>query len=189
MAEYTAILDYLEKNLSKNRFNHSINVSKEAVKLSKVYGCDIEKVKLAGIVHDCAKDMELEKQMHYAKNCGFFVDDLTYKIPELIHAPASAYLCKTVLGINDIEVLSSIRYHTTGKADMSLLEKIIFIADFIEPGRDFEKIERLRETAYKNIDEALLYALNSSIIYIIKNKLLLHPDTVKARNYILDILC
>lgn len=189
MAEYMAIMEYLKKNLNQSRLNHSINVSKEAVKLSNLYGYDEKKAELAGIVHDCAKDIKLENQKHYAKNCGFIVDDLTYKIPELIHAPASVYVCKNIFGILDIEILTSIRYHTTGRENMSLIEKILFIADIIEPGRKFEKVEKIRALAYANIDEALLFALDATIIYIIERKLVLHPDTVKARNYIMDFLC
>lgn len=189
MTDYTAILEYLKNNLSQNRFIHSINVSKEAVRLSKIYGYDIAKAELAGIIHDCAKDIELKEQKLYAKNCGFFVDDLTYKIPNLVHAPASVYICKNVFNIKDIEILSSIRYHTTGRTDMSLIEKIIFVADIIEPSRKFKKVEEIRTLAYKNIDEALFFALDTTIDYIVEKKLLLHPDTVKARDYLMEFLC
>ena len=186
MIDYSIIFDYLQKNLSSKRYNHSINVSNEAIKLAKYHDCDTNKAKLAGLVHDCAKDISIQEQEYYAKNCGFFVDSITYKIPELIHAPASVYVCKKVFKITDIEVLSSIRYHTTGKADMSLIEKIIFISDIIEPSREFKDVEMLRKLAYENLDEALLYALDSSIIYIVGKKSILHFDTIYARNYVLN---
>lgn len=174
--------------MSKKRYIHSINVSETAVTLAEHYGCNVNKAKLAGLIHDCAKDIDIEEQIIYANDCGFPVDEVTYKISELIHAPASVYLCRKVFGITDVEVLSAIRYHTTGKPEMSLLEKIIFISDIIEPSRNFEDVEILRNMAYNNLDTALLYALDSSIIYIVKKKSMLHPDTIYARNYLIDSL-
>ncbi len=188
MKDYAAILDYLQKNLGKERYEHSLNVCKEAARLSRHYGYDVSKAELAGLVHDCAKDACIKEQEDYALNCGFKVDDLTYKIPGLIHAPASVYVCRNIFGITDIDILTAIRYHTTGKANMNLLGKILYIADIIEPGREFKEVIKLRELAYKSIDEALLYALDSTIVLLIENKTLLHFDTVDARNYILDRL-
>lgn len=174
--------------MSKKRYIHSVNVSETAVALAEHYGCHIDKARLAGLIHDCAKDISIREQIIYAKKCGFPVDEVTYKILDLIHAPASVYLCRKVFGITDIEILSSIRYHTTGKPDMSMLEKIIFISDIIEPSREFEDVEILRNMAYNNLDTALLYAIDFSIIYIIKKKSMLHPDTIYARNYLIDSL-
>ncbi len=188
MKDYAAILDYLRKNLSKVRYEHSLNVCKESAKIAGHYGCDVTKAELAGLVHDCAKGADIKEQEDYARNCGFEVDDLTYKIPGLIHAPASVYVCKNVFEITDIEILTAIRYHTTGKADMNLLDKILYVADIIEPGRKFKEAIKLRELAYKDIDDALLYALDSTITLLIKSRTLLHFDTVDARNSILDRL-
>lgn len=186
--EYRFILNYLENHMSKRRYIHSINVSETAVALAEYYGGHIDKARLAGLIHDCAKDISIREQTIYAKKCGFPVDEVTYKILDLIHAPASVYLCRKIFGITDIEILSAVRYHTTGKPDMSLLEKIIFISDVIEPSRDFEDIEILRNMAYNNLDAALLHAIDSSISYIIKKRSLLHPDTIYARNYLINSL-
>ncbi len=186
MLSNSFINKYLKEELSEERYHHSLAVSIEAARLAKHYNYDANRAKLAGILHDCAKDVEINKQKHYAKNCGFFIDDLTYKMPQLIHAPASVYISREILKISDIEILSAIRYHTTGKADMSIIEKIIFLADIIEPGRKFKCLAKLREMAYKNLDKAVLYALDFSIAYIIKNKSILHFDTVDARNYLLN---
>jgi len=184
--DYCVINDYLQKNLSQDKYLHSINVSNEAVKLAAYYNYDISKAKLGGLIHDCAKDFCIEKQKQFARNCDLFVDDLTYMVPEIIHAPASAYISKDIFGVTDIDILSAIRYHATGKANMSLIEKIIYIADIIEPERDFKEVEKIREMAYSNLDEALLLALNSAIIYIMEKNSILHPDTVNARNCVLD---
>ncbi len=184
----TIILDYLKENLSCERYTHSINVSKEADLLAKHYGCDARKAALAGLIHDCAKDLSIKKQIEYARKCSIAVDNLTYEIPELIHAPASTYVCENKFKIKDIEVLSSVRYHTTGKTNMSLIEKIVFISDIIEPNRDFNGRQFLKKMAYKNIDKALFFALESSILFIINKKEKLHVDTVCARNFIMDTI-
>lgn len=188
MLDSTFILNYLKKHLSKKRYIHSINVSDVAEKLARYYGYDYNKAKLAGLVHDCAKDSSLTEQIYYAKNCGFPVDEVTFKVRELLHAPASVYICRKVFNILDMDILYSIRYHTTGKSDMSLLEKIIFIADIIEPNREFECVEAIRNLAYDDLDSALLCALDSSIVYVVGKKALLHPDTIYARNYLINSL-
>lgn len=186
MLAYSEIHDYLQKNLSRDKYEHSVNVSIEAGKLAACYDYDMERAKLSGLIHDCAKDLSIDKQKQYAKKCGFFVDDLIYKIPEIIHAPASVYISKNIFGVTDIDILSAIRYHATGKENMSIIEKIIYIADIIEPGRRFDGVGKIKETAYKDLDEALLLALDSTIIYIVEKKSILHPDTIKARNFVLD---
>lgn len=186
MLDYSEIHDYLRKNLSHDKYEHSVNVSIEAGKLATCYDYDVKRAKLSGLIHDCAKELSVEEQIQYAKKCSFFVDELTYKIPEIIHAPASVYISKNIFGVTDIDILSAIRYHATGKENMSIIEKIIYIADIIEPFREFNGVRRIKEAAYKDLDKALLLALDSAIIYIVEKKSILHPDTINARNFVLN---
>lgn len=186
MLDKSSVLNFLENNLSEKRYFHSLGVSETARTIAEHYDCDSYKAELSGLLHDCAKEHSLEKQIQYAQNCGFPVDEMTYNIPELLHAPASVYLSREVFGINDMDILSSIRYHATGRQNMSLLEKVILIADIIEPNRKFQTVEKIRQKVYDNIDAALLCAFDSSINYIIKRGFLLHPDTIYARNHIIE---
>ncbi|MGI5998610.1 MAG: bis(5'-nucleosyl)-tetraphosphatase (symmetrical) YqeK [Lutispora sp.] len=185
MIELNLIHEYLKSHLSHKRYVHSINVADIAESLAHHYGVDEYKAKLAGLVHDCSKEERYEDLVYYARNCGFEVDEESYSIPEIIHGPGSVYIARTLFGIDDNEILSSIRYHVTGRKSMTLMEKIIFIADYIEPSRKFEGIDKVRALAYEDIDKALLFAFDLTIIYIIDRRGLLHHDTVNARNFLI----
>lgn len=179
------IIDYLKDNLNESRFNHSLSVRDTAEKLARIYGADIEKAKLAGLVHDCAKNMSNEELIKIAKENGVVIDEIFYKSPQLMHGLVGSILAKQLMGIEDQEVLDAIKYHTTGKKEMSLLEKIIYIADYIEPTRKFPGVCSLRQQAYINLDKAILLSFDDSIKFIIDSGKLLHNCTIEARNYLL----
>lgn len=185
MLDLSSIMEYLDNSISSKRYVHSINVSKTAKKLAELYEGDSTKAEIAGLVHDCARDLEKSLQLKYLKEEGIEADELTMNIKELLHGPAAVHICKSVFAIEDEEILSAVRYHTTGKENMSLLEKIIYLSDFIEPERSFPGVEELRSIALKNLDEALLGAFNSSISYVLSKHGFLHINTVLARNYVL----
>ncbi|NLM43059.1 MAG: HD domain-containing protein [Clostridiales bacterium] len=185
MLELNDIHNYLEKHMSQERYMHSINVANIACSFAKHYGIDEGRAKLAGLIHDCAKEEKYDNLVYYARNCGFSIDQESFEIPQVLHGPASAYIARRVLGVEDEEILLSIRYHVTGRENMTFMEKIIYVADYIEPSRKFQGIEKVRTTAYENIDKALLIALDQTIMYIIERKGLLHHDTVNARNYLI----
>lgn len=188
MQDLNLIYSYLKDNLSSKRYIHSVNVADTAAKLAEHYGCDAGKAKLAGLVHDCARELPLDQ----LKNClaleGIEADSLTMEIKELLHGPAAVHICRKVFDIKDEEILNAVRYHTTGRENMSLLEKIIYLSDFIEPSRCFSGVEKLRGLAFTNLDAALLAAFDMSIQYIISKNGLIHIDTVQSRNYILKEL-
>lgn len=179
------ILEFLQQNLSTKRYYHSLNVSDTAEKLAELYNCDIVKAKTAGLVHDCTREMDKEKLMYCIKEEGIIADDITLSVRELLHGPAAVHICRSIFKIKDEDVLSAVRYHTTGKENMSILEKVIYVSDFIEPGRSFEGVEELRKLAAENLDKALLKAFDLSIEYVISKNGLIHTDTVLSRNYIL----
>ncbi|HOR86022.1 MAG TPA: bis(5'-nucleosyl)-tetraphosphatase (symmetrical) YqeK [Bacillota bacterium] len=188
LLDMNLIMEYLKNNISPKRYIHSINASITAKKLAEFHECDAGKAEIAGLVHDCARDMDISLQLDCLVKEGIVADDLTLTAKELLHGPAAVHICRRVFGIEDEEILMAVRYHTTGRQGMSLLEKIIYLADFIEPGRSFEGIKELRCLAFDNLDKALLLAFNSAIKYIISKNGLIHADTIQSRNYVLGDL-
>lgn len=179
------IIRKLKTNLDEERFTHSLGVMKTAVKLAENYGADIKKAKIAGLLHDCAKCLDTVSQLKIAESFGILQDDVVKHERALIHGPVGAILAKREYGITDTEILRAIKIHTTGDINMSMLEKIIFLSDFIEPGRCFPGVDELRAKAFKNINDAIVDAFDSTIRYVLKKRSLLHPKTISARNSIL----
>lgn len=179
----------LKEMLPERRLEHSLNVSKCAVKLSEIYKCDREKAEIAGLVHDCAKYFIDEQIEDFVEKFNIELDPLEENNIALSHSVIGSYVAMDVFNINDKEIINAIKYHTTGKENMSLLEKIIYMADLIEDGRNFPRVEELRELTYSGkLDEALILSFNNTIKFVIDNNQLIHPRTVKARNYILGNL-
>ncbi|MBD9010511.1 MAG: HD domain-containing protein [Clostridiales bacterium] len=186
MMEESKIKKYLENALSEKRFKHSLGVAEEAERLADKYGTDKKKAYLAGLVHDVAKEIDTDSARNMLKDrFGIRVDPVTYNVPKLLHAPLGACLAQTEFGIFDAEILDAVKYHTTAKADMSLLTKIIYMADYIEPNRDFEGVEELRKQAYQDLDEAIITGLDYTISELLSDGKMFHPDTVHARNYLI----
>lgn len=179
------VMKALKKDLTDKRFTHSKNVMNTAGKLAKRNGYDVEKAKLAGLLHDCARYMQPEELFDICENNGITITPVERKQPYLLHAAAGMILASQKYDIYDLEILNAIRYHTTGRADMGLLEKIVFVADYIEPGRKYPGISPVRDKAFRNLDGAIIEILNATIGFILKKHTLLHEDTVKARNYFL----
>lgn len=178
-ADYTGnrqqIVDYLAQRLQGEKFEHSLEVEKTAVDLARRWGADEGKAGLAGLLHDVTKQMD---NRALAEKYGIPV--LTEKT---LHGfTAAAYLEENGV-VDDEDVLNAIRYHTTGRPGMTLLEKNIFVADYIEPLRDFEGAELLRQVAQANLDHAVLLELSASICHVIEKKSLLDLQTVEAYNY------
>lgn len=183
---YKEIEKVLKKMLPERRLEHSINVSKCAVQLSKVYKCDEEKAKIAGIIHDCAKYFTDEQIEDCVRKFNIELDPLEVNNRSLSHSVIGSYVAKEVFNIDDEEIINAIKYHTTGRENMSLLEKIIYMADLIEEGRKFPRVEELRELTFSGkLEEALILSFNNTIKFVIDNNQLIHPRTVSARNYVL----
>lgn len=179
------ILDDLKKNMTPERFAHTLGVMETAVALAKRYGVDEEKAELAAMVHDCAKDLPEAEQLNLAREFGILLDEISVVETALVHAPLGAALARIKYGIEDQDVLRAVRVHTIGDTDMTTLDKIIFLADYIEPGRNFPGVDRLRKAAFEDLDQALILACNSTIKHVIDEGGLLHPRMVEARNYLL----
>ena len=165
--------------------SHPGSTMKEAVKLAEKYGADTEKAYTAGILHDCAKGYDTDEQIKLCQKYGVVLDDITLACKPVIHAPLGAKIAKAEYGVNDKDVLDAIMCHTVAKENMSLLDKIIYIADMIEPMRDFDGVEELRKAAYENIDRAFILGLKQSIVFNAQKNKIIHPNTLSAWNYML----
>ncbi|GAF17960.1 hydrolase, YqeK [Bacillus sp. JCM 19046] len=160
---------------------HTLGVRETAVLLAKRYGADQKKAEMAAILHDICKYHDLEPMIETVTNKLEEAHWAEYG-QELLHAPCGAYYVRHNLGITDKDVLMAIRSHTTGRSNMSLLEKVVFLADYIEPNRHFEGVQRARELAEKSLDQACLFALTNTIIYLLNKQQAIHPETIAAYN-------
>ena len=167
------------------RVAHVMGVEEEAVKLAKFWGADPELARHAGILHDCTKYLELAPQLHLCAKYGIELDALEQKAVKLLHSKTGACMARYVFGEPD-EVYEAIFWHTTGKADMTLLDKILYMADYIEPNRDFEGVERLRRLAYTDLDQAMLLGVESTIREMEERGVPVHINTIQARQWLLD---
>lgn len=175
---------YLKNNLKPSRYGHTLGVVNIAVKLAQIYSEDINKAEIAALCHDVAKNMhqdEMEKILK-EENIILSIDEENSK--ELWHSIVAPILGKRIFGIEDDEILSAMRWHTTGKENMTKLEKIIYLADLIEPSRNFEGIEEIREASYKDLDLAMLKALTHTTMYLLTKGYAVDINSVKARNYL-----
>ncbi len=166
-----AIEKELKKELTKERFEHTRGVMYTAACLAMRYGCDMRKAMLAGLLHDCAKHIPNEKKLKLCKKNHIELTQAELDNPSLIHAKLGAFLAKNQYDIEDSDILHAIRVHTTGAPEMNLLDKIIFLADYIEPNRNKAKnLSIIRELAFQNIDKAILQNLSDTLRYLDENK-------------------
>ncbi|MFZ7130818.1 MAG: bis(5'-nucleosyl)-tetraphosphatase (symmetrical) YqeK [Eubacteriales bacterium] len=182
---YEEIQDKVRLMLSPKRFEHALGVKYWAEILAHKYGCDIEKARIAAISHDCAREYPIEELIQIAENRDPELDEVTMMEPQLLHGSVGSIIAKNKLGINDDEILSAIRYHTTGKTQMTLLDKIIYISDVIEESRCYDGVERVRQLVMEDLDSALILSLDNTIRYVLSIHGLLHPRTIEARNDLL----
>lgn len=178
----------LQGMLSQRRFTHSVNVMEAAEQLAHKYGGDVEKAALAGLIHDCAKDLTPNVTFDLCDKYDIIVDKIMRKEPGLLHGMVGSYLARDVFGIDCPDVLSAIADHTMGRPGMDKLSRIIFIADYIEPGRDYPGIERIAEAAQESLEKAIVAGIDCTIADILQKGKLLHPNTVGTRNWALDLL-
>lgn len=179
------IKEKLEDSLSPKRFIHSINVMNSSIYLAKKYDEDIRLAAIAGLLHDCARDIRGKDIFDICEKYNIKVDDISSLQTELLHGPIGSILARREYGIEDKPVLNAICNHTLGCENMSKLDKIIFLADYIEPGRKFKGVEKIRKMAEINLDKAVLLSYDNTFRYCIKKGCLIHPKAIFARNQIL----
>lgn len=175
----------LKQALKPNRYLHSVNTMKVAVRLAEQYGEDVNKAAVAGLLHDCAKDLNDAETIRYCGKHGLKLNPIEQKQIFLMHGAVGAIIAKEKYGVDDPVILNSIKNHTTGCMRMCMMDKIIFLADYIEPGRSHSEVYDAREWAFKDIDRALISAFDNIIKYVINQKGLIHTNTIEARNNII----
>lgn len=180
MHEY--ILKYLKKNLTPKRIAHSVSTANVAARLAKKHGADEQKAYIAALLHDVAKGKCRIGLSKFAGLYGIEADAIELENPELLHGRLGAAMVEDDLNIKDEDILNAICWHTTGRAGMSMLEKIIYIADLIEPMRDFEGIEEIRALAETDIDAAMCSAIKKVMDFVQRKGFVLHPNSIKAYN-------
>lgn len=171
---------FVKKRINEKRYQHSLGTANEAAALARKYGADENKAYIAGLLHDVAKGLPVNSLKAIAADNGVEIDEYELKNPELLHGKIGAAIICGELGIRDEDILSAIKWHTTGHKNMSLLEKIIYLADIIEPGRNFPETDALRALAYKDIDEAMLKGLGHVMNFVKERGLTLHPNSIEA---------
>ncbi|MCL1971934.1 MAG: bis(5'-nucleosyl)-tetraphosphatase (symmetrical) YqeK [Endomicrobia bacterium] len=180
------IFKYLSRNLSPKRFEHSYNVSKLSVALAERHGESILKAQTAALLHDCAKNMSgsgLVKTCTRAKIKVKYFDEIKRNAPHLLHSHVSAYIAKKHFRIKDKNILAAIENHTLGRPDMSVLEKIIFIADYASLDRKHKHASKIRKTAMVNLEEAFIHTVSDEIKYIVDKGIWLCMQSVDTWNY------
>ncbi len=181
------ILYKVNKQLSPHLFRHVCQVAKTAEKMAVLFGEDPTKANLAGVLHDCAKEKPEAELLAIAGENGLLEEEVYRQVPFLLHAPVGAILIKKEMGIDDEQILNAVYYHTLGRPFMNTLEKIIFLADMIEPDRAFPGVKELRSLCRYDLDQAMIAALDSTLAYCLRQKRIIHPQTIAARNYFLQL--
>ena len=179
LEEYKAVIKPL---LSEKRYYHSVCVARAAKELALKYGADAGKAETAGILHDIMKDLPPEQQLAKMERYGISLTDVERSAQKLWHAMLGAAYLKNELHIDDREILDAVRYHTTGRRNMTLLDKILFIADFISADRDYPGVDKLRKAAQISLEEAILEGFCYTITDLADDRKPIHPDTIDAYN-------
>lgn len=185
MKDYYFINSKMKSLLRDSRYKHCLNVEDEALKLGRIYNSDLEKCRIAAIAHDCTKEFSDDELINKAKEYKLKIDEIQYNSPQLLHGPVGAEYIRHEFNILDDDIYNAVCFHTTGRKNMSLLEKIIYIADMTEEGREYPLVDEIRALSVKNLDEALYLSCNSTISYVIKRDLVIHPLTIDLRNSLL----
>lgn len=171
-----------KEHLSEKRYRHVMSVAGYAKRLAAMHGIDPYKAYVAALAHDCTKYLDDERQLEYFKNNGISLTDDELATPKIYHQISGAHFAHVNFGIDDEDILNSVRYHTTGREGMSRLEKLVCLADSIEPTRDYPGVEKMRETAETDIDRALLLSFDRLIEFIRERGLNMNEQTLKARD-------
>lgn len=183
MTVYEELYDDVKSRLSEKRFKHTEGVVKRAIEYAEVYGTNIEDTKIAALAHDIAKEISQEESLELLKKYNIKLDDIEKDNFNLVHSKLGAEIVKEKYSFNE-DIINAIRFHTTGRENMSILEKIIFLADATEENRTYKELDMLVNMIKENIDEGMIYTFNWTFNDITNKRFLLHLDSVKAYNYL-----
>ena len=175
----------IKPRMGEYRYVHSVNVSKKAVELAKIYSCDEEKAMIAGMLHDITKETPAKEQLKIIAEGGIILDDVEKSSSKLWHPISGSVYIRDAVGITDSDIINAVRFHTTGRAGMSLLEKIIFVADFTGDERNYDGVDIMREKSMRSLEEAMLYGLQFTIKDLSKRMMTIHPNALACYNELL----
>lgn len=179
------IITLIRSKLNADRFNHSLNVADSAKELALRYGADADKAYTAGLLHDVMKNASPEEQLGVLSEAGIELMPVERENKKLWHAIAGAAYVKFVMGIDDRDIIRAVRYHTTGRAGMSLLERVVYLADYISADRNYNGVEDMRRLCQADSDEAILYALTFGIPDLVSKGRVIHPDSIDLYNEVI----
>jgi len=185
MMQINEIKTKLKQMLTPQRYAHSLQVMEASVKLAEKYEENPERAAIAGLVHDCAKDLPNETTFTFCDKYGIIVDNIMKSQPELLHGLVGSYLAREAFGIECPRIREAIAYHTMGSEGMDKLCSIVFIADYIEAGRNYPGVEKIRTAAEESLEKAIVAGIDNTIVHILKKGGLLHPQTIATRNWAL----
>ncbi len=178
-----SVLKKLKESLDPERFEHSLGAEKTAVALARKHGVSVKQAGLAALLHDYARKFSRKELLKQAVKFKLKIDPVSRFEPKLLHAELSALLVKRDFGIRSSRILNAIRKHTIGAPRMTKLEKIIYLADHIEEGRNFTGLNKIRRLASKNLDQAIFVSTSNVVKYLLEHGLPIHPGTIETRNY------
>ncbi len=180
--EYNEYKKILKNRLVEKRYNHSLAVADEALRLARKYGASEQKAYLAGLLHDITKNATEKEHLNIFDTFGIMLNKVEKNAEKLWHAISGAAYVRYVLNVQDDEILDAIRYHTTAKAELPLLSKILYLADYTSRDRDYEDVDVMRRLVDESLDKAYLYALKYSISELVGMGRAIHDDTLAAYN-------
>lgn len=183
------IMKDLKLSLDKERYQHTLGVSYTAMCLAMKYEVDLQKAEVAGLLHDCAKCMSDDKKLKKCMEHNISISEIEKEQPYLLHAKVGAFIAMNKYGIQDMDIINAILKHTTGSCDMTMLEKIIYVADFIEPNRKKAKnLPVIRKMAFEDIDLAVYTILSDTVEYLKNKNTKIDAPTLKAYEYYAKII-
>lgn len=182
MKEYKEYKALLRQRLTDKRYHHTLCVADRALELAKKYGADPEKAYVAGLLHDICKDLPREKMLQTLDGFGILLSDLEKQCPKTWHAIAGEAYIRRELGITDREILDAVRFHTTGRSNMTLLDKVLYLADFTSADRNFPGVEEIRAAVDLDLEQGLLEAFVFTVKELAEEKSPIHTDTIEGYN-------
>ena len=186
MEDIEKMKEELKQRLSEKRYIHSIGVMEMAEELAKIYGVDENEARVAGLLHDIAKEIPEDEKLKYIEENGIEIDEIERKSSTILHGKIGAHIAKTLYGVSE-QIQKAIEYHTETSPEMDKLAKIIYVSDKIERNRKSEKfdLDAERELARKDLDGAVLFIIDASIEKLVKNGKLMHPTIIETRDKLL----
>lgn len=182
MLKLDELKSILKASLPLKRYKHSIAVYETAMELASVHKLDMQKVAVAALLHDCGREVPSRDSFAKATELGIDIDKIEANQPILLHAKIGVFLARKKYGIEDQEILDGILYHTTGAPHMSPLAMAVYLADLLEPNRDFPGIDNLRKLAKEDMEKAMIKSYGNTIRYLLDNDLLIHPNCIHGYN-------